>query len=59
MTQYNFLNVKLSNSHFNNLKSRLKNGTHVTLKLSLKIVGDSKNDTNFPHKLLLTDTKNL
>ena len=59
MTQYNFLNVKLSNSHFNNLKSRIKIGTHVTLRLSLKIVGGSKNETNFPHKLLLTDTKNL
>ena len=30
MTQYNCLNVKLSNSQLN----KLKNGTHVTLNLS-------------------------
>ena len=34
MTQYNCLNVKLSNSQLNKLKSGIKNGTHVTLNLS-------------------------
>ena len=34
MTQYNTLNVKFSNSQFNKLKSEIKNGTGVTLKLS-------------------------
>ena len=34
MTQYNTLNVKLSNSRLNKLKPRLKNGTEVTLNLS-------------------------
>ena len=34
MTQYNTLNVKLSNSQLNKLKSRIKNGTEVTLILS-------------------------
>ena len=32
MTQYNTLNVKLSNSQLNKLKSEIKNGTEVTLK---------------------------
>ena len=31
MTQYNILNVKLSNSHFNKLKSGIKNSTEVLL----------------------------
>ena len=34
MTYNNVLNVKLSNSQLNKLKSRIKNGTEVTLKLS-------------------------
>ena len=34
MTQYNTLNVKLSNSQLNKLKSGIKNGTEVTLNLS-------------------------
>ena len=33
MTQYNTLNAKLSNSHLNLLKSGIKNGTEVTLKI--------------------------
>ena len=33
MTTYNILNVKLSNSKLNNLKSAIKNGTEVTLNL--------------------------
>ena len=41
MTQYNTLNVKLSNSQFNKLKSGTKNGNEVTLKLSSNVVGDS------------------
>ena len=34
MTQHNTLNVKLSNSQPNKLKSTIKTGTKVTLKLS-------------------------
>ena len=34
MTQYNTLNVKLSNSQFNKLKSGIKNGAGVTLSLT-------------------------
>ena len=51
MTQYNSVNVKLSNSQLNKLKSAIKN--EVVLRLSSNIIGD--NETNFPHKLLLTD----
>ena len=52
MSQYNILNVKLSNSQLNKLKSGIKNDTQVTLNLSS---GDSNDETNFPHKLLLTN----
>ena len=38
MTQYNTLNVKLSNSQLNKLKSGIKNGTEVTFKLSSNVV---------------------
>ena len=57
MTQYNALNVKLSNSQLNTLKSGIKNNTEVTLKISSNFVGDSNDEYNFPHKLLLTNTQ--
>ena len=53
MTQYNSLNVKLSNSQLNKLKSAIKNETEVVLRLSSNIIDD--NETHFLHKLLLTD----
>ena len=55
MTQYNSLNVKLSNSKLNKLKSAIKNETEVVslLRLSSNKIGD--NERNFPHKLLLTN----
>ena len=53
MTQYNSLNVKLSNLQLNKLKSAIKNETEVVLRLSSNMIGD--NETNFPHKLLLTN----
>ena len=53
MTQYNSLNVKLSNIQFNKLKSAIKNETEVVLKLSSNMIGDD--ETNFPHTLLLMD----
>ena len=59
MTQYNSLNVKLSNSQLNKLKSAIKNGTDVVLRLPSNMVGDSNNETNFPHKLLLTNRQIL
>ena len=50
MTQYNSLNVKLSDLQINKLKSAIKNGTEVILKLSSNVVGDSNDENNFPHK---------
>ena len=57
MTQYSTLNIKLSNSQPNELKSETKNGTEVTLKLSSNLVGDSNDENNFLHKLVLTNTQ--
>ena len=59
MTQYNSLNVKLSNSQLNKLKSAIKNGTDVVLRLSSNMVVNSDDETNFPHKLLLTNRQTL
>ena len=53
MTQYNSLNVKLSNSQFNKLKSEIKNKAGVVLRLISNMIGNSDDKTNFPHKLLL------
>ena len=53
MTQYNTLNVKLCNSKLNKLKSGMIIGTDVTLNLSLNLIGNSSDKTNFPHKLFL------
>ena len=55
MTRYNSLNVKLSNSQLNKLKSAIKNETEIVLKLSPNMIGNSDDETNFPHKLLLTN----
>ena len=54
MTQYKTLNVKMSNSQLNKLKYGIKNNTEVILKLSSNVVGDSNDENNFPHRLLLT-----
>ena len=51
MTQYNTLNVTLSNSQINKLKSGIKNGTGVTLNLSSNVIGDTNDERSFPHKL--------
>ena len=53
MTQYNSLNVKLSNSLLNKFKSAIKNENGVVLRLSSNMIGDNEN--NFPNKLLLTN----
>ena len=55
MTQYNSLNVKLSNSQLNKLKSAIKNETDVVLRLSSNMIGNSDDETNFSYKLLLTN----
>ena len=55
ISQYNSLNVKLSNSQLNKSKSAIKNETDVILRLSPNMIGNSDDETNFPHKLLLTN----
>ena len=41
------------------MKSAIKNGTGVNLNLSSGIIGDSNDENNFPHKLLLANTQVL
>ena len=55
ITQYNSLNVKLSNSQLSKLKSSIKNETDVVLRISSNMVSNSNDNTNFPHELLLTN----
>ena len=55
MTQYNSLNVKLSNSQLSKLKSSVKNETDVVLRISSNMVSNSNDNTNFPHELFLTN----
>ena len=49
MTQYNRLNVNLSNSNLNELKSAIKKETGVVLRLLSNIIGNSDDETNFPN----------
>ena len=53
MTQYNSLNVKLSNSQLNKQRSAKKTETEEVSRLSSNIISDKGN--NFHHKLLLTN----
>ena len=55
MAQYDSLNVKLSNLQINKLKSARKNEAKVVLRLSSNMIDKSDDETNFPHKLLLTN----
>ena len=55
MIQYNLLNVKLSNTQLNKLKSAIKNETDVVTRLSSNMIVDSNDKTNFSLELLLTD----
>ena len=57
MSQCNILNVKLSNSQLNKLKSGMNNGPEATLNLSSNVIGNSNDEANFPHVLLLTSTQ--
>lgn len=50
ITQYNTLNLELSKTQLNNLKSWIKQGTEVTLNLSPVLVGNSNGGTIFPQK---------
>ena len=57
MTQYSSLNVKLSNSQLDKLKSVIENETEVVIRSSSNMVGDD--EIHFPHKLLLTNRQKL
>ena len=59
MTRYNTLNVKLSNSQLNKLKSGIKSSTEIILNILLKLIGNYNDETNFSHKLLLTSFEDL
>ena len=55
MTQYNSLNVKLSNLQLSIWKSTIEDGTEVVLRLSTNMIGDSDDKINFPHEFSLTN----
>ena len=57
MSQYNTLNAKLSNYQIHKLKSGIKNNIEVALKILSNVIGDSNDENNVPHKLLLTNTQ--
>ena len=59
MTEYNSLNVKLSNSQFNNLESAIKNETEIALRLSSNMIGNFGDKTNFPYELFLTKKQDV
>ena len=50
MVECNKVNVKLSNSQLNKLRSATENQTEVTLRMNIKMF----NGNNLPHELLLT-----
>ena len=55
MTPHNSLNVTLSNSQLNKLKSAIEDGTEVVLRLSSNVIGNSNEKINFPHESLSTN----
>ena len=55
MVEYNTVNVKLSNSQLNKLKSAVKKKQGTTLRMNAKMF----NGNNLPHELLLQQDKQL
>ena len=55
MSRYNTLNVTLSTSQLNKLKSGIKNDAEATLKILSNVVSDSNEENILPHNLLLTN----
>ena len=51
MTQFNSLNLKISNSQLNKLESAVRNKTEAVLRLSSNMIGNLNDETNFPHEL--------
>ena len=41
----------------NKLKSKIKDGTKVTLHILSNVIGDYNDEGNFPHKYFLTETQ--
>ena len=54
MTQYNSVNVNLSDSQLKKLKSVTKNETRINLRLSSNMLSRSNNETGLQDELLLT-----
>ena len=54
MIQQDTLNVKLSHSQLNKLKSGMRDSKEVSLVFLLNVIGNDT--TNYPQKLLLTNT---
>ena len=50
MTQYNKINIKLSNSQLNKLKSAIKNETEVIIRIVPNMIGNSNDEANFLHE---------
>ena len=50
MVKYNYVNVKLSDSQINKLKTAVKNRQGLTLRINIKMF----NGNNLTHELLLT-----
>ena len=46
----------MSSSQLNKLKLGIKHAYEITSKISSNVFGDSNDDYNFPHKLLLNNT---
>ena len=55
MIRCNSLNVKLSISQLNEIKSAMKIETEVLLRLSSDMIDNSDDKTCFPHEFLLTN----
>ena len=47
----------MPNSQLNKLKSGIKNVNEGTLNLSSNVTGNSNEEANFPHKVLITNTQ--
>ena len=53
MVRYNKVNVKLSDSRLNKLKTGVKNQTGTSLRMNIRMF----NGNNLPHEFLLTTRK--
>ena len=55
MVEYNKVNVKLSDSQLNKLKSAVRNQTGITLRMNIKMLERN----NLPRELLLTTRQKM